>query len=81
MFTNQKIEAALWPWSTLAVQEGVDRVSWIENSSMVPTIMPQGGIGTRSDTRPLFQDTYTDLSKEVRYITDLSIRADSTYLR
>ncbi len=81
MFTNQKIEAALWPWSTLALQEGVDKVSWIENSAMVPTIMPQGGIGTRSDTRRLFQDTYSDLSKDVEHMADLSMRADSTYLR
>lgn len=80
MFTNLKIEAAKWPWSTLMISERVDQATWIESSNTIPTVIMQNGIGSSHDIRYYFNDTYVDLSKDVEHLRDLSVLADRNYL-
>lgn len=76
MFTNLKIEADKWPWSTLAITERVDQATWIQLRDTIPTIMPQNGIGSGHDVRYTFKDTYIDLNHEVEELASLSEHCD-----
>ncbi len=76
MFTNLKIEADKWPWSTLLIAERVDQATWIELQDTIPTIRAQNGIGSNHDVRHLFNDAYVDLVYDVEKLSNLSKRAD-----
>lgn len=76
MFTNLKIEADKWPWSTLLITERVEQATWIEMQDTIPTIRPQNGLGSSHDIRFQFKDMYTDLRHEVERLAELSENAD-----
>lgn len=76
MFTNLKIEADKWPWSTLLITERIDQATWIQMQDTIPTIRMQNGIGSSHDVRFYFNDTYVDLCKDVRRNADLSEASD-----
>jgi hypothetical protein len=78
LFTNLKIEADKWPWSTLLIAERVDKATWIQMRDTIPTIMPQKGISSGHDTRYTFKDTYVDLSLDAERLGHLSEDCDGT---
>lgn len=78
MFTNLKIEADKWPWSTLAITERVEQAKWIEMQDTIPTIRPQNGLGSSHDIRYQFKDMYTDLCHDVQRWGELSENSDGT---
>lgn len=80
MYNTQKIEPALWPWSYLQVTGIRDQETLQEIKDTVPTIMPQGNIGSNTDVHLHFNDSYVDLSKDVEYLNQLSINADQNYI-
>lgn len=80
MFTSQKIEPALWPWAYLQSIQDQNTTTWVELREQVPVVYNLNGPLSEHDTRYVFNDLFIDLAEQVQEGTELSIRADQTYL-
>lgn len=70
----------MWPWAYLQSIESQHTIDWIELREEIPTIHNLNGISSEHDIRNTFKDMYVDLSMDMQYSTELSMRCDLPYL-